>query len=144
MPTNIKVNQIINETVNAEWFFLTKRPDIPPLPIWYKMKFSALSEKNKKIYTTNIPWACFFYDNNIEVYLHGKEYRLTIQKATKILYSKQKFNEHLVKLKQSCHDVKKAAMIFDKPHWKNFNNEQLFNLYISMLVTSDNVIVDVQ
>lgn len=131
MAKIFKNNQIINETVNTEWFFLTKRPDIPPLPIWHKLKLSAVSKENKKIYGVGIPWACFWYGNNTEFYLHGDEYRLSIQRATKILYSKQNFNRHLLKLKQACYGAKKAALALNNQRWKNFNNEQLLNLYTS-------------
>lgn len=126
-------NQIINEAVNTEWFFLTKRPDIPPLPVWYKIKYSALSKENKKIYGLGIPWACFWYGNSTEFYLHSNEYRLVIQKATKILYSKQKLNKHLQKLKQACYDAKKAAAALNNHNWNNFDNKQLLNLYTSIV-----------
>lgn len=129
MTKTSKINQIINKAVNADWFFLTKRPDIPPLPVWYKIKLSALSEENKKIYGVGIPWACFWYDNNTELYLHGKEYRLAIQKATKILYSKPEFNKHLAKLKKACYDAKKSATVFNNESWKKLDNKQIAKIY---------------
>jgi len=124
-----KIDRLINEAVNTEWFLLTKRPDIPPLPVWYKIKFSALSKENEKIYGAGIPSACFWYDNNVEFYLHGKEYRLAIKRATEILYSKSKLNKHLIKLKRKCHDAKISAMAFDNEHWKKFNNKQILKIY---------------
>lgn len=127
----LKENKIINDAVPTEWFFLTKRPDMPPLPVWYKIKFGALSKENKKIYGVGVPWACFWHGNNVEFYLHGKEYRLVIKRATKILYSKQGLNKHLFKLKQVCRDAKKAAMALDNQRWKNLDNKELFNLYTS-------------
>ncbi|MFA6919259.1 MAG: PEP-utilizing enzyme [Patescibacteria group bacterium] len=129
MAKNSKINQIINKTVSNEWFFLTKRSDIPPLPAWYKIKYSALSQENKKIYGVGIPWACFWYDNNTEFYLHGKEYRLAIQRATKILYSKHNFNKHLVKIKQTCRDAQKSALALKNKHWKNFDDRQIQEIY---------------
>jgi len=133
MAKVFKENKIINDAVPVEWFFLTKRSDMPPLPVWYKIKFSALSEENKKIYGTGVPWACFWYNNNVEHYLHGKEYRLAIKKATKILYSKQNLNKHLLKLKQSCLSAKKAVTAFNNKAWVNFNNKQLFDLYTTVI-----------
>ena len=126
-------DQIINNAVNTEWFFLTKRPDIPPLPVWYKIKFSALSKENKKNYSTGIPWACFWRGDYTELYLHGKEYRLAIQRATKIVYSKQRLNKHLLKLKRACCDAKKAANVFDTQHLENFDNEKLLKLHASVV-----------
>ncbi|NMB48511.1 hypothetical protein GYA13_03680 [Candidatus Kuenenbacteria bacterium] len=122
---------IINNTINAEWFFLTKRPDIPPLPVWYKMKLSALSKENKKIYGVGIPWACFWYENTTELYLHDKEYRLAIKRATKMLYSEQDFRKHLLKLKRACRNARKAAEILDTKNLRNFNNKQLLKIYTS-------------
>lgn len=124
-----KSSQIINKTVNTEWFFLTKRPDIPPLPVWYKIKFSALSKENKKIYGAGVPWACFWHDNNVEFYLYGKEYRLAIQRATKILYSKHNFSKHLIKLKQACYDAKKSARAFNNKRCEDLNNKQILKIY---------------
>ncbi|MDZ7798242.1 MAG: PEP-utilizing enzyme [Patescibacteria group bacterium] len=129
MTKILKSDQIINGMINTKWYFLTKRPDIPPLPVWYKMKYSALRKENKKIYGTGIPWACFWYNNNTELYLHGDEYKTAIQNATKILYSKQKLNKHLLMLKQSCHDAKKAAAIFNRCHWESYDNVKIYNLY---------------
>lgn len=130
MANITKTNRVINESVSTEWFFLTKRPDIPPLPVWYKVKFSALSKENKKIYGTGVPWACFWYNNNTELYLHGKEYRLAIQKATKILYSKNNLDKHIAKLKKACSDAKKSAMILNNQDWKNLDNEQFLQIYM--------------
>lgn len=124
-----KDNKIINDAVSAEWFFLVKRPDIPPLPVWHKMKISVLSKENKKIYGIGVPWAIFWYGNNSEFYLHGKEYRLAIQRATKILYSRQNLDRNLLQLKQACLGAKKAAAVFNNQHWKNFDSKKLLNLY---------------
>src|SRR3990167_4031790 len=129
MAKTSKINQMISKTVNTEWFFLTKRPDIPPLPVWHKIKLSALSKENKKIYGVGIPCACFWYDNDTEFYLHGKEYSLAIQSATKILYSKPKFNKHLVKLKRACYDAKKSATLLNNEHWKKLDNKQILKIY---------------
>jgi len=126
-------NRIINEAVPAEWFFLTKRPDMPPLPVWYKIKCSALSKENKRIYGTGVPWVCFWHDGNVEHYLHGKEYRLAIQTATKILYSRYNLNKHLIKLKQACQDAKKEAMALDNLCYKGLSNRQLLCLYTSVV-----------
>lgn len=123
----------LKEIINTKWFFLTKRPDVWPLPIWYKFKLSSLSSEHKKMYGTNISWVCFFDDNSIEVYLSGKSYGLAIQRATETFYSKEKFNNYLLKTKKICQEVKKLTKEFNQLNWDKFTNQELFNLYIDLI-----------
>ncbi|MFA5886264.1 MAG: PEP-utilizing enzyme [Patescibacteria group bacterium] len=129
MASTQKTQKVINNSLKKDWFFLTERPDMPPLPVWYKIKNSALSQLNKEIYGIGVPWACFWHDNKVEHYLHSREYRFAIQRASRILYSQKNLSEYLVRLEQSCAQVKIAAENFNKLSGRKFDNQQLFDRY---------------
>ncbi|MFA5183979.1 MAG: PEP-utilizing enzyme [Patescibacteria group bacterium] len=128
-----KMNRIIRQAINTEWFFLTERPDMPPLPVWYKIKHSALSHLNKKLYGTGIPWACFWHDNKVEHYLHGREYRAAIRRSTQILFSPQKLRQHISRLEKSCAAAKKAAQRLESLSWRELDDRRLFAEYARVI-----------
>lgn len=131
MISDAETNRIINKAVDADWFLLAKRSDIPPLPVWYKIKFSAKSREFKKIFGANVPWACFWKGDKTELYLHGKEYRMAIRTATKLFYSKKKFSNHLKKLERYCLAAQNTAAIFEKSQWKELKSGKLLEIYLS-------------
>jgi len=131
IPKNSK--EIINSVVKGEWYFLTKRTDIPILPVWLKMKSSSVNLVAKKIYGNFIPWADFWHNNECEFYIHGNEFRNAVLETTKLLYSYKKASAHLLKTASLCKDARDAAREFYEPDWKKYNSEQLLETYSNIV-----------
>lgn len=129
MSKILKDNKIINDAVNTEWYFLTKRADIPPLPLWLKFKFSSPSQDSKKIYGIGVPWACFWYNNEVEIYLHGDEFRSAIYHITDTLSSLKLTQKHVADVFSYCEKAREEASAFFDSDLKKISNKKLFDTY---------------
>jgi len=131
IPANSKT--IINQAVRGDWFFLTKRTDMSPLPVWLKMKANITNKVVKEIYGNYIPWAAFWYNNVGEYYIHGDEHRRAVLKATQLLYSYKKAKKYLLGIAGLCEDARKAAKEFYNPNWSKYNDKQLLETYLNIV-----------
>ena len=57
---------VIRDAIKDEWHFLTKRADVPPLPVWLKLACSSYSEESKELYGVVIPWLGFWHGNEFD------------------------------------------------------------------------------
>lgn len=103
---------MIEEETKGDWHFLTKRADIPPLPVWIKIKFSSESEKFAELYGARVPWVNFWHDNEAEFYLRNFEFRKVFEEVTHLLYSPKAVRGHLQKVEKYCRLAAERARVF--------------------------------
>ncbi len=125
--------EIIKKAIKGEWYFLAKRSDTPPLPVWYKM-LAASSKEFKKLYGLKIPYVTIWEKNQTEFYMHSQEYRTVVYRTTAKLYSLKNISSHFKKMFSYCQRAQRQAQTFYNPGKLNkYSSRELLNLHNKIL-----------
>jgi hypothetical protein len=128
----VSTEKIMREFVTEEWHFVTKRADIPVLPVWHKLQ-KTNSQEFKNIYNHKLDSFCFWEKGIFNFYLRGKDFKKLIKVNTDILLSKQKTKNHFKKLIKFCDLAKSKARFFYSQDLSKYSNKKLLGNYKAVI-----------
>jgi phosphoenolpyruvate synthase/pyruvate phosphate dikinase len=111
IPKNTE--EIINEFVPKESFFLGKRTDTPILPVTEKIK-KISDQEMEELYGTRIPMQTFWEEKKASFYIDGESFRKALKPITELLFDHERLVKHIEKVVELCYEAKKEAEYFLK------------------------------